>query len=262
MSERTEFNAVKERLADAGFNLVAAFRVGELDSATQAVLPDFGTVPKADQSLVVVASGGNRLWAAMSKRNMLPEAGSVDPVDHYSISEVSSSLDVCSNPAQRALLYPMPDSGIPAGFAGPAPAGHVSLQKLGSLAGWHQSSPMGIGIHPEHGLWFAYRALVLLDLSVDSERTDHSGVLENDTCARCKTRDCVSSCPASAITYAALPDMQACADFRLSENSVCQTQCLARKSCPVGKAMRYHDDQIRYHYTISLDSLRRRIKNV
>ena len=37
----------------------------------------------------------------------------------------------------------------------------VNLQNLGQLLGWHTSSPLMIGIHPEYGLWSAYRVLML-----------------------------------------------------------------------------------------------------
>ena len=37
----------------------------------------------------------------------------------------------------------------------------TGLQQLGALVGWHQASRLMIGIDPEWGTWFAYRALVV-----------------------------------------------------------------------------------------------------
>lgn len=268
MHNNSHYELLLKELLDAGFNLVAANRVGDLPESVRQTLPTFGRVSAPEQTLLLVASGGTALWDAMNRHHSgapTAESATDDPIDRYSATTLASCLDRFTTSADRALLYPT-EPGVAAElYTGARPVSHVSLQQLGTLAGWHQPSPMGIGIHRTFGLWFAYRALVLIDWPSDEssvKSATYATESEDDlVCKNCKTLDCVTHCPAGAVTEQGLPDMQACSDYRVSENSACQTQCLARMSCPVGQSVRYHDPQIKYHYSISLESIKERLKN-
>ena len=49
-------------------------------------------------------------------------------------------------------------------------------------------------------------------------------------------------------------DWQGCVNYRVSENT-CRNTCLARMACPVGPEHRYTEDQMAYHYGVSLRSI-------
>jgi len=156
-----------------------------------------------------------------------PLAGS-EPLDRMSINMVENFL----------VLYP--SNGV-----------QIDLRALGKQLGWHTDSPLGIGINGIHGIWFAYRTVVLANTfyeSHDRARTNH---LEEAPCVKCVNRPCVDACPVDApgVTF----DLQACMYERVKEGSACAYQCLARNACPVGTEYRYDQDQMRYHYQKSLE---------
>jgi hypothetical protein len=214
-------------LAEQGLNLVAV-----LDCSA---LPESITAPLAHaQRLVLIGSGGRRLWQALSAYGL----HTADPIDHFSRLHIERFVREYLGAPPYRLLYPG-DYPIP-------------LQQLGTLAGWQQPSPLGIGIHPEYGLWFAYRAAFLTTLELPLR----SAPPAPSPCATCSAKPCVSACPASAVSAAAAFDLAACIEFCLSAQSPCQSQCLARLACPVAAEQRYSAEQLRYHYGRSLHTLR------
>jgi hypothetical protein len=50
--------------------------------------------------------------------------------------------------------------------------------------------------------------------------------------------------------------MNACADHRLQPDSSCAKTCLSRVACPIAPEHRYSDDQLAYHYSRSLETIR------
>ena len=215
------------------------------------MLPDFGRLPPARQTLLLVGNAGPELWPACQASGF---AGQSDPVDRYSVDSCLKILGSLIEPATYELLYP----SIPGQHT---PECQLSLQALGEVAGWHQTSPLGIGINEQHGLWFAYRCLVLLDIEPEPEpiRKTDAGVVQPgpDICNNCKTQECLKACPAEALVLDQLPDLQRCIGYRLQTDSECAGQCLARNACPVSPGSRYTAEQINYHYSLSLASIRR-----
>jgi hypothetical protein len=160
-----------------------------------------------------------------------------DPIDAHSLRAIGAAL--ADRP--HRVLYPGVGSST------------VPLARLGALAGWHHPSPLGLGIHPEHGLWFAYRALVVL-AAPDLEPTPPAP--GGPPCESCVDQPCLRACPAGAVDPAGFR-VRECVEFRVREASPCQDRCLARLACPVGAASRYDPDQLAYHYLQSLATIRR-----
>ena len=104
-------------------------------------------------------------------------------------------------------------------------------------------SPLGILIHPEYGLWHAYRAALLF-----TERLElPPRPAKPSPCDTCVDKPCLSACPVGAFTGAAY-DVAACASHLASSEQAClAVGCLARHACPVGKDWRYADAQVRFH---------------
>jgi len=226
-------------LARAGLNLHAVLNVATLPSDVRETLVATGVDLSAYRQLILLGHGGRALWQAI-------KAGGVegdDPVDRHSQEAVQAYLDASPACGAYAFLYPASDS-------------QVSLIRLGELAGWHHASPFRVGINRDWGSWFAYRALVL----ADSDFTPVTRAKDVSPCDHCTGKPCISACPAGAVTDGEFASAR-CLGYRLAEGSACALTCLARLACPVGAAHRYEDDQIRYHYGRSLDSLRAWRKN-
>ena len=274
--------ALEIEAAESGLNLFQVLSPTDLSAAG---LPWPARIQGAEEPgfLLLFGNGGGRLWQQMAQREAREareEAARVGFSDDCSDQLLTQSAD---NPLDRAseqlvhdlirnspllssanyrVLYPGPDTALP-------------LQQLGAIAGWHSDSPLGTGIHPEWGAWFAYRVLLWIelplglldpDLTSETSRPRHdqphsqgvpvASFAMGDICLSCQSRACVSTCPGKAIEFDASPDMDACARYRLSENSSCADRCKSREACPAGRADRqYTRAQINYHYRVALKGL-------
>ncbi len=216
-----------------GFNLHASFEIERLPPPLHEELTRREPKSTAFRYLLLVSDGGSSLW-----RNMMQQRGSEpqerDPVDTFTRRCLQSLL---GNDA--AIIYP---------------GNHfIPLQGLGSLAGWHHTSPLGLGIHPEFGLWYAYRAVILSNEAL-TPLTDAPG--GESPCADCDDRPCIAACPASAALESGF-NVRACSSFRLPGDSPCESTCLARQACPVDAEHRYGVDQMTYHCQASVAAIRR-----
>ena len=220
-------------LASHGLNLFAVLDRAELASEVSQVLDTL-----ADSALtrvVLVGSGGPQLWQAVAEFGLQRE----HPVDELSghLTDIFIGDYLDSPPIQ--ILYPQPaDARLP-------------IQQLGRAAGWHHDSPLGLGIHPDYGLWFAYRSVFVTSLELPTQ----SVVQAASPCEACLEKPCISACPVDAASSMAAFDIPACTGFRLRDASPCRHQCLARIACPVGAAHRYSSAQQHYHYDRSLRNL-------
>ena len=220
-------------LSEEGLNLVAVLDCDALPEQTAQLIAE-SEIPFANyKRLVLIGHGGKRLWERLQARGMV----TADPVDHFSIlltrQFIQDYLD--NSPALR--IYPDTQYVIP-------------LQKLGEAARWSFPSPLGSGISPKYGVWFAYRAAFLID--ADLPLVSEAPALS--PCDSCKQKRCVSACPAGAIRRDAV-DTKRCAHYRLQLQSPCTERCLARLACPFVPEHRYTASQLEYHYRQSLETL-------
>ena len=135
-------------LAEQGLNLFATLTCATLpDDIGQALLAE--DIPLHDYpSLVLIGHGGRGLWPALTAFGLQ----TAHPVDHFSRVMTQRFIDEFLGAPPVLMLYPT-DYTIP-------------LQKLGTVAGWHHPSPLGLGINDTYGLWFAYRTAFLNDYSL------------------------------------------------------------------------------------------------
>lgn len=230
----TQFDAGRAFLAEQGLNLLAVFDTATLPKNVGQPLADHGVSVTDFSRLVLIGHGGRQMWQALHRFG----AQTADPVDHFSWEQTAVFIDTYLNGPRHLQLYPFTDYPIPLG-------------SLGELAGWSRPSPIGSGINPTYGLWFAYRAAFLVDLPLPLIQETYS----ERPCDSCVTKPCVSSCPASAVHASTPLNFNACVTHRLAPQSSCSQQCLARLACPVSPESRYTMDQINYHYSLSLPSL-------
>lgn len=216
-------------LDEAGLNRQHVFDLDSLPAAVLAALD----VQAGERQLILIGHGGRRLWERLQATGM---AGS-DPIDDYSTRTI-----------RQWFARELPDHRFRIPFPGARPIG---LQALGALAGWHQPSPLMIGVDAEWGSWYAYRAVVIADTDF-APSPRHVGY---SPCATCHPAPCISTCPAHALTGGQF-DLAACSHHRLIPDSPCAMGCLARQACPAGSEHRYDDAQIRHSYGRSLAVIR------
>lgn len=117
-----------------------------------------------------------------------------------------------------------------------------------------KSSPLGLVIHSEYGLWHAYRAAFVIPArywSITDTELEHS---PEHPCESCKEKPCLHTCPVNAFQAGGY-NVAACSSHVVSkEGHTCATAgCLARQSCPVGKRHEYSVDQQKFHMDAFID---------
>lgn len=220
-------------LAEQGLNLFATLECAALPGEiVQAMVSE--EIPLYDYtSLVLIGHGGRRLWQVLSAFGMK----TADPVDHFSLMMTRQFIDDYLGAPPVLTLYP-------SGYT-------IPLQGLGTLAGWHHPSPLGLGINETYGLWFAYRTVFLTTIALPPMQDQ----LTTSPCDTCRDKPCVSTCPAQAVRDAGQFKVMNCVDYRLQAQSSCRDRCLSRLACPVAPKHRYDLEQLNYHYNYSLVSL-------
>ena len=207
-----------EILADQGLNVFACAAVSDLPGDLQRHLP------AGYRSLLVFGHGGRRLWETLPQ----PLDPAQHPIDHYAVENVRWFAREALEDPEPLLLFPFSRTVVP-------------LQRLGRALNLSRPSWLGLDIHPEFGLWFAYRAVVLTRRAVEPTRRPDFAT----PCDSCPDKPCRSACPVEA---AGSPfDLRACADHRLSEHSPCAELCPSRLACPYQSQHRYSEAQMRYH---------------
>lgn len=124
----------------------------------------------------------------------------------------------------------------------------LPIQRIGEAAGLPAAGPLGLQVHPRFGPWWAYRALVVLDLPLQEEAPLAR------PCTGCPA-PCIPACPGGATSSGGL-DVGACVAERLASEP-CQHSCAARLACIAGPEHRYPAGQLGYHMDRSLHMIRR-----
>lgn len=190
---------------------------------------------------VVIGDGGGDFFARFIAQGRRSAAAS-DPLDDYTrgIVErgVADAMGDGGVGVPHRVLYPFAGDGA-----------RLPFQRLGEAAGLPPAGPLGLQVHPTFGPWWAYRALVLVAIDLETEPP------LAETCPRCEA-PCVTACPGEAVTREQFL-VAACVAHRLAAVE-CHASCRARISCPVGEAWRYPAPQLGFHMRASLIKIRER----
>lgn len=180
-------------------------------------------------SVVLVGNVGPAMWRAFGAAgpHAGPRAGD-HPLNAWSERVISgAAADLGASP-----LFP---------FTGPP---FLPFQRWAQKADAVHPSPLGILIHPDYGLWHAYRGALAFAEAIDFGPRD----ARPSPCESCADRPCLSACPVSAFGSRGY-DVQAClGHVTASQGDECRDGgCLARHACPVGTGYRYERAQTRFH---------------
>lgn len=204
-----------------------------------------GWIPQSEDGLVSLATGpvavvwmvgqvGSECWPAFSKSGFLAD-GLPDPLDRWSQDIGDTLARQCGGQA----IYPSD---------GPPYAPFQQWARRGEPLG---TSPLMLQIHPQYGLWHAYRfalALPVLDAQDAAALLQTGSRSVVDLCLSCDGQPCLSACPVDAFTPNAY-DVDRCAGHLqgYAGQDCMLSGCLARRACPVGPGFQYAPAHAAFH---------------
>ena len=179
------------------------------------------------KSVLLVGHAGTSIWPHFLRWSEAQSADLVNPLDTWSRTIIG---DVAEKFGARAVS--------------PSDKPYLPFQQWAMRAEGLKPSPLGILMHPEYGLWHAYRGALLFDIELPlapPETTIH-------LCDACVGKPCLKACPVAAYTPAGFSYQNCLAHVRGPDGSACRTVgCLDRNACPYGTDYRYAVDQQAFH---------------
>lgn len=208
------------RCRAAGLDLAQPFSLATFHAASEPEhhLPCFGR----EDALAIVVGNTRALWprfleALRRERELLALP---HPLDHYVVRSLTDAL--AGVPLRHEIHW--------AHHREPA----IAIQRIAHAASLAELGPAHLCVHPEHGPWLALRAVVVFDVdAVEMGISSDGGAPSPSHC-----RGCAAPCVAALERALAGTPSATGANPWLG----------VRDACPVGRASRYDDDQIRYHY--------------
>jgi hypothetical protein len=128
----------------------------------------------------------------------------------------------------------------------PSDRPYLPFQQWAMRAEALKPSPVGILMHPEYGLWHAYRGALLFDLEIAIRQAREKIHL----CDACVEKPCMKACPVGAYSPRGFAHEACLAHVRGTAGARCRTQgCLDRNACPYGTDYRYPAEVQAFHMT-------------
>lgn len=210
--------ALAHRCAALGFDLVQPFAVAAYNRTVPAAyrLP---TYSRRD-ALGLLIAHTRALWApflAACRRDAALRADP-HPLDRYTETRLAALLrELGLRGAVRGSHFRLPR--------------RLAIQRLAALSGLAAVAPAGINVHPVHGPWIGLRAAIALDAVAPAAMLAAPARLACDACPQ--------ACLPAFARARATPDGP----------DAWRAWLAVRDACPLGRAARYDDAQVRYHYT-------------
>ena len=220
------YEEATRKLGAAGLDLLAPFDVrsyNDLVSAHGRLAP-LDTVDRT-ACLALLVGNTRAIWPHLRRAVVDdPELLNQDPVDRYVDKALRDCVEILE---PQAIVYPSHRK-----------ATHlVSMLHAAEASGFAGRGPAHLAVHPVHGLWFALRAVVV----VDWEPVVAPPELKIDLCSGCEA-PCVTALEAAMAEGGDVP-------YAPGTSAHWRHWVQVREVCPVGRDARYTDAQIRYHYT-------------
>lgn len=222
MPDHVDYATVAAAIEATGMTARGGFVV-DADRWDLAPVPDVAAgVPCV--TVIVVGNIGGAMWPPF-RASATPGP---DPLDHWT----------------RSRLRPIADR-FGASFVHPSDEPFQPFQRWAELADDVWQSPIGLMIHPEHGLWHAYRGAFLFgDVITGLPRV---GVHESP-CLACADQPCLSTCPVDAFAPGVYDHERCRGHVRSDAEPRCRFDgCAARRACPVNHDGFYGPDQMEFH---------------
>ena len=212
--------AIEALLAPSGLMVRGGFDPRPEDD----VPPLPGGAPVA--TVVLVGNAGPSMWRAFaSARARWAQGDALDVWTEHVLSAAAAALG--AHP-----LFPV--TGPP----------WLPFQRWARRAEPVSPSPIGPLIHPDYGLWHAYRGVLAFATALDLPPPDR----RPSPCESCEDKPCLEACPVGALKPGSY-DLPACLDHITSEagRDCLGSSCRARRACPVGTQFAYGPEQSAFH---------------
>jgi methylmalonic aciduria homocystinuria type C protein len=221
---------IRAAAAAHGLDLARSLRMSWYNDTVPPAL----ALPNLDRpaALALILGNTRALWPRLASALAADPAlaSAPDPVDRY-----------CERVVRAAL------AGIDARWLvrfAHEPPPRVAIQRLAHVAGLAYLAPSHLSVHPVYGPWIALRAVVVID--VDGPPGPAPTLAPPCDCAmHCAPRFQAALARAGGAPGGAGAQVES--DWR--------AWLAVRDACPIGRAHRYSEEQLRYHYTKDRRSL-------
>jgi len=217
----TQLEQIRESLAPHGLALRGGFQPGPEDAVPAL------TGGRACGTILLLGNLGGALWPVFAESPELAD-GAPHPLDRWT----RRILESLAPGFGATALFP---------FGGPP---WLPFQRWAMKADSVTASPLGILIHPDFGLWHAYRGALAFADRLDLPQ----GARRPSPCDSCIERPCLSGCPVGAFSPGGY-DVAGCRGHVAGvRGTACRGQgCLARLACPIGREHAYPPAQMAFH---------------
>ncbi len=215
---------VNEALQRAGLTPRGAFHPLPEDG-----VPEVGPAQPA-MTIVLAGNAGPAMWEAFSS--------ACDPAVTLMDDWSRDVLEPLAHSFSAKAVYPFRKPYLP-------------FQRWAQKAEPCQASPLGMFIHPDHGLWHGYRGGLAFADRFELPPSDN----RPRACDDCLDQTCLSTCPVDAFSAMGY-DVPACVRHLASTDGAdcMELGCRARRACPQGQAARYQPQQAQFHMRAFLKS--------
>lgn len=196
--------------------------LGWIDVTGDDGVPDVSAGVPA-RRLLLIGNAGPAMWHRFSQER-IPDTQTMDAWSNRLLDRVAGDLDAVAH-------YP---------FSVP----HMPFQRWAMRSGAVHTSPLGMTIHREYGLWHAYRAAFAFAREFDLPPFE----AEASPCDSCADKPCLGTCPVRAFSGSGY-DVPVCAAHLVTpQGADCMEQgCRARRACPIGRDHIYEPEQALFH---------------
>ena len=203
---------IHKAISATGLTYLGAFHPGPGDGA-----------PKSARTLVLVGNAGPQMWNAFSaNRDDDP-----DPLDAWTRRALTKT-------ARKLGAEPLFTFGKP----------YIPVGSWARQARIAHTSPLKMLIHPEFGLWHAYRGALAFKEKLDLPMA----APPSSPCESCPDQPCLSACPVGSFSKTEYDESTCVGHISKPAGADCLSDgCVARHACPVGAEYAYAPVQARFH---------------
>lgn len=186
------------------------------------------------RAVLLIGHGGPSIWPHFEAWRKRQASDIANPLDTWSRETIGA---VAATFGARAVS--------------PSDRPWLPFQQWAMRAEGLKPSPLGILMHPEFGLWHAYRGALLFDNPCVAEELRALNQAAREPihlCDLCIGKPCRNACPVDAHAGEDFAYQACLSHVRSAAGSDCMTGgCLDRNACPYGTAYRYPAEQQAFH---------------
>ncbi len=188
------------------------------------------------RGLILAGNAGPAMWRSCARAPEFADGGP-DALDRWSVRILSGVAEELG----ALALFP---------FGGPPYLPFVPWAKRAEQVA---ESPLGILIHPDYGLWHAYRGALAFAGRIELPPRDERA----RPCDSCLDKPCLTACPAGAFSGAGYHVPACVKHISTPDGADCMDLgCRARRACPIGRGYAQEKAQTRFHMEAFLSARR------